>query len=430
MGTATANASPNVANLDIGQGEDTLARLMALFAEHGDVFHIHSPELDRDLLVLSHPDHVRHVLVDHAASYHKGLGIERVAILLGKGLMTSEDALWRSQRKAVQPAFHRTEVARHCATIHAANAQLVTRWCDAATAGTPINVSHDVSVLTLEIVLRAIFSDAYPRLTQDANPFALLTVESERDLQFAYAFRQLAHLLQREIQQRRDGTEQCDDILQTLVDARDRRTGQAMPDRQIMDEVLTLIVAGHETTASALQWFWYLLGQHPSAAQALHAEALASAGPADNPAHFPLASAALAETMRLYPPGWLLTRRAVTEDRIGAHAITAGDDILISPYLVHRHPDFWTQPDRYQPERFESSLAQHRSRFCYLPFGLGPRACIGEPLALVEMLVHVVSVLRHLTLAPVDAAEIKPVAKVNLRPSRAVVMRATLRHRS
>ena len=421
------SAPPRVANIDIGQGENTLAKLTALFAEHGDAFRIHSDQLGRDLFVLSHPNHVRHVLVDRASNYAKGLGIERVAILLGKGLMTSEGDLWRGQRKALQPAFHRHEVARHVDTIAAANARLVGAWGEAADAGTPIDLSHDISALTLEIVLRTIFGDDYAGLVDKGNPFAMLTAENERDLKFAYTFRQLSHLLQGVLEQRRTHARAHTDLLQTLVAARDRRTGEAMSDRQILDEVLTLIVAGHETTASALQWFWYLIARNAAAADTLHREAVAGTPSAGDPDAYPLTRAAIAETLRLYPPGWLLTRRAIADDRIGDVAVAAGDDVLIPPYLVHRHPAFWPDPERFAPERFRDPGQAQRSRFSYLPFGLGPRACIGEPLALMEMQVHVVAASRELAFALANDGPIEPVAKVNLRPAMPIAMRVTRR---
>ncbi len=418
-----APAIPRLTDIAIGDSDDALALLEAAFRRAGDAFRVPSTDTGRDLVVLSHPDHVRHVLVDHASNYVKGVGIERVAILLGKGLMTSEGALWRAERRALQPAFHRTAVAAHTAMIVAANERLVARWRDAARRGEPVDVTQATSALSLEIVLRAIFSDDYDRLVARGDPFALLTVESERDLRFAYAFRQLARLLEREIAQRRAGSCARRDMLQTLVDARDRHTGAPIDDRQLLDEVMTLIVAGHETTASALQWLWYLVTRDPRTAAALHAEALAAT--TFDPASMPLASAVIAETLRLYPPGWALTRRAVADAEIGNVPVLTGEDILISPYLVHRHPRFWPDPDRFDPSRFAPGAEAQRERFTYLPFGLGPRACIGEPMALLEMLIHVAIVARAVELEPADPAPVAAVARVNLRPRRALTMRVT-----
>ena len=199
---ALANIPPRVAEIDTALGDDTLAQLVQLFASHGDSFRVYSPLLGKDLFVLSHPDHVRHVLVDNHANFSKGIGIERVAILLGNGLMTSDGPLWRSQRKSVQPAFHRSAVQGHIADIVAANLSLAQRLAGSSTPA--VDITRELSEVTLEIVLRAIFGAAYERIIGDDNPFAILTAESERDLKFAYAFRQLGTLLQREIDRRRD----------------------------------------------------------------------------------------------------------------------------------------------------------------------------------------------------------------------------------
>ncbi|MEP7063638.1 MAG: cytochrome P450 [Betaproteobacteria bacterium] len=431
--TELAPAPPRVADIDTALGDDTLAQLSGLFAAHGDAFRVHSPLLGKDLFVLSHPDHVRHVLVDNQANFGKGIGIERVAILLGNGLMTSDGALWRAQRKAIQPAFHRTAVQGHLDDIVAANRRLAERL--GAQAGESIDITQELSELTLEIVLRAIFGSAYEQLVADTNPFALLNAESDRDLKFAYAFRKLGGRVQQEIAARRTARVSAalpsGDILQTLVDATDRQSGEPMPDRQIRDEVLTLIVAGHETTASALSWTWYLIAQHPQVAAQLHAEVDAASDDErarPTAARFTYAGQVIAEALRLYPPGWLLTRRARAPASIAGVEVNAGDEILISPYLVHRHPGFWPDAACFEPARFAADTAASRSRFCYLPFGLGPRACIGESLALVEMLAQVVTLAHRFDVTLVPGQAINMEAKVNLRPRPAILVRASARN--
>lgn len=416
--TTLSRDLPRAGHIDAAFGDDTLAALVRQFAQHGDAFRLAAPLLGKDVLVLSHPDHVRHVLVDHHADFRKGIGIERVQILLGNGLMTSEGALWRAQRRAVQPAFHRTAVDARIADIVAVNRRLAARI--AAPAPAPFDLTRLLSEATLEIVLRAIFGASYERLVAGTNPFALLTEEADRDLRFAYALRNLGGVLQQEIERRRAHSPVGGDVLQTLVDARDRHSGEPMTDRQIRDEVFTLIVAGHETTASALAWTWYLLARHPEVAAALRAEVDAAT---DAERAHPLASRfayaqqVIAESLRLYPPGWVLTRRALGAASIAGIDVVAGDDILISPFLVHRHPAFWPDPDAFDPARFTPATSAARPRFAYLPFGLGPRACIGESLAMAEMLTHVVT-LAHacdVRLAPPgQTAEWE--ARVNLRP--------------
>ena len=404
--------------IDISFASDALTPLVRNFAAHGDAFRMYSPVLKRHLWVLSHPDHVRHVLVDRSANFTKGIGIDRVAILLGNGLMTSEGEPWRAQRRMVQPSFHRTVIATWMPHLHAANAALADKWAAAAAVRAPVNVTQDMSEVTLDVVLRALFSDDLPRLNAEGNPFALLTDDTERNLAFAYKFRQLGKLILEEVTRRRRGSLRSNDIVSHLIDARDRQTGAPMEDRQLVDEIMTLIVAGHETTASALNWFWFLLTTAPDVAARLHGELDAASldPPAyDDLASLPLTRRAIDETLRLYPPGWLLTRRSLAPDSIGGYFLPEATDVLISPYLVQRHPAHWPDPESFDPDRFLPETAAGRHRFAYLPFGLGPRACIGEHLALVEMHTHVATLARRFELELVAGQSIELEPQVNLR---------------
>jgi len=435
------NASPAVATdppaasepLDITFESDALSVLERNFALHGDAFRMFAPVLQRPVWVLSHPDHVRHVLVDSSANFTKGIGIDRVAILLGNGLMTSEGESWRAQRRLVQPSFHRNIIATWMPHLHAANAALAEKWTTAAGAGTAVNITQDMSEVTLEVVLRALFSDDLSRLTsgRGGNPFALLTDDTERNLAFAYKFRQLGALILDEVQRRRRDGVRHNDIVSLLIDARDRQTAAPMGDRQLLDEIMTLIVAGHETTASSLNWFWYLLASTPDAAARLRAEV--DAGAVDPPGYsdlerLPFTRRAIDETLRLYPPGWLLTRRAIAADTVGAISLPAMADVLISPYLVQRHPAHWPDPARFDPDRFLPEYNSVRNRFAYLPFGLGPRACIGEHLALVEMHTHVATLARRFDLELVPGQAIELESQVNLRTRHPLRMIPRLRN--
>jgi len=216
------------------------------------------------------------------------------------------------------------------------------------------------------------------------------------------------------------------DIVSHLIDARDRQSGEPMSDRELLDEIMTLIIAGHETTASSLNWFWYLVMQSPEVEARIHREvdAQSSAPPSyDDLAQFAYVKRALDETLRLYPPGWLLTRRSIAKSTIMGFDLPAGTDVLISPYLIHRHPDFWPRAEAFDPDRFEDE----HDRFVYLPFGLGPRACIGEHLAQIEMHAHVVMLAQRfsLSLAPGQTIEIEP--QVNLRTRQPVFAKVSLR---
>jgi cytochrome P450 len=261
------------AQFDIGPDEDPLPRLAALFARHGDIYRFVSPARG-DMWVINHPDDVKRVLVTNHRNYLKGLGLDRVRILLGDGIMTSEGELWRRQRYMMQPAFHRRMIAGFAQVIDACNEQCMARWEMQAERGELINVTDSTSELALEIVLRATFGADLERLKigLGENPFEIVTRESTRDLRFAWRFRQLTRLVAALITRRREEPADCFDFLAMLMSAVDKDSGEPMSDAQLVDEVMTLIVAGHETTASALNSTWYLLARNRAAEQRLHAE--------------------------------------------------------------------------------------------------------------------------------------------------------------
>lgn len=414
-------------SLDISFSEDLLAKLYGLFTQYGDAFRVFSPVTQGHIHVFSNPGHVRHVLVDNHHNYIKGIGIERVGILLGNGIMVSEGEQWRRQRKMIQPAFHRDVIARMVEHIHRANLQLLEKWTQCADDGQEINLTQDMSDVTLSIVLRAIFGDDLESMitAQGSNPFALLTEETERNLTFAYKFRSLAKVIMNCVDRRRAQGLDRSDLLAMLMSARDRKSKQPMSDKQLLDEIMTLIVAGHETTASALNWVWYLISQHPAVEQRLHQEIddlpMPSAKIADVTC-LPYTRQIIEETLRLYPPGWLLTRRSIGEDVIGGHPIAAKTDVFISPYIVHRHPRFWPDAERFDPDRFAASVSAQRNRFCYLPFALGPRACIGEHFAMVEMLLHTALLARHIHLNYLPRQPIALECQINLRTKHSLYM--------
>ena len=406
---------------DIGSTDDTLERMIELFALHGDIYCVYVPARQSHTYVIHHPDDVKRVLVSNHRNYTKGLGLDRVKILLGKGLMTSEGELWTRQRYMMQPFFHRRVITQFAEVIGTANSQLLTRWEDLARRGEPVNVTDEMSSLTLGIVLRAIFGRDLERMSAElgGNPFDVVTKEQGRNLQFAFKFRSLTKLVAGLIERRRREKEEHFDYIAMLMGARDKDSGEPMGERQLIDEVLTLVVAGHETTASGLNWTWYLLSQHPDAEARLHAEL--DAAP-DEPAPSLAQMEQLAytqqvvnEALRLYPPGWLLSRRTVQPDVLSGFDIPAGANVLLPLYLLHRHPRYWKDPDTFFPERFAPDHDAERPRFAYMPFAAGPRHCIGETFALFEMLMHLHRIARHFRLIHIPDKPIELEAQINLR---------------
>lgn len=412
--------------LDVSFNEDVLTALTTAFARYGDAFRVFSPTTNSNICVFSHPDHVRHVFVDKNANYTKGIGIERVRILLGNGIMASEGDFWRRQRRMIQPAFHRDIISGMLTDIGNANLALRIEWAEHAGDGQQIDLTQQLSEVTLKIVLKSIFGADMKTIESAAggNPFMLLTQDTERNLQFAYKFRALSGLVMECVKRRRN-TQPEDDLLGMLIASRDRRTNEPMTDRQLIDEVLTLIVAGHETTASALNWLWYLLACHPQVERRMHAEIDVwdeNFSDVNSILQLTYTRQIIEETLRLYPPGWLLTRRSINADVVGDHPIEANTDVFISPYLVHRHPAFWESPEKFDPDRFETSAKSKRNRFCYLPFALGPRACIGEHFAMVEMIVHAALIARKFRLRYLGDKPVKMECQVNLRPKQSIMM--------
>jgi enediyne biosynthesis protein E7 len=254
-----------------------------------------------------------------------------------------------------------------------------------------------------------------------------VTKEPARDLKFAYKFRQLTKLVAALVKRRREEKTEHFDFLGMLMDARDKESGSPMSERELIDEVMTLIVAGHETTASGLNWTWYLLSQNPAAEKLLHAEIDATEEKA-SPSLTDMEALAYTknvcdEALRMYPPGWLLSRRTIAADTLCGYQVPAGTDVLLCLYLLHRHPRYWKEPEQFRPERFDAAHEAERPRFAYMPFAAGPRHCIGETLALYEMYMHLYKVARRYRLTYVPDRPLELEAQINLRTRHPLMMR-------
>jgi len=413
---------------DVGEADDAIGHITRLAAIHGDIFRFHSPSQRADLWLINHPDDVKRVLVSNHKNYTKGMGMDRVKILLGHGIMTSEGELWKRQRYMMQPSFHRRVITEFGALIDACNERFIAKWEAQAARGELVNITDDMSELTLEIVLLSIFGTDLDRLAKEfgSNPFDIVTKETARDLKFAYKFRQLAKLVGALSQRRRTENREHFDFLQMLIEARDKETGAPMSERELVDEAMTLIVAGHETTASALNWTWYLLSQNREAEARLHAEidacSLTVPGLADMES-LAYTKNVVDEALRLYPPGWMLSRRTLAPDVLSGFEVPAGTNVLLSPYLLHRHPRYWKEPEAFRPERFDAAHESERPRFAYMPFAAGPRHCIGETLALYEMYMHLYKVARRYRLTYVPDRPLELEAQINLRTRHPLLMK-------
>lgn len=421
---------------DINVDDATFHKLATWRQQYGDVVAINQEKRKSQALVLNNPDHVHHVLIGNHRNFTKGVGFERVAMLLGNGIIVSDGDFWRSQRRMIQPVFHKKVIAAQVQMMQACNQRKLVQWQEKSASAVPIDITQEMSELALEVILRALFGNDLDRLIdeQGGNPFAMLVDDVTRDLQLAMRFRALTKHVAAIMQVRREQDRIEHDFLSLMMQARDKDTDTAMTDKALIDEVMTIIVAGHETTAGTLNWAWYLLSQYPAVEQQLHAE-VDKLGP--NPGFDDLESLrftrqVIDETLRLYPPVWLYSRKAIKDDRLahidGDFFVPSGTDIFLCPYLLHRDKRYWREPDSFDPLRFSNENVKKRNKNVYYPFSLGSRRCIGEYFSLVDMQLLFGLLAQHISLRhlPGDEVQIEPL--INLRSRNSIMMMPSLRY--
>jgi cytochrome P450 len=384
---------------------------------------------------LNHPDAIKHVLQDNHRNYTKNtVQFNTLALVTGQGLLTSDGDVWLRQRRLMQPAFHRQRVAGFGREMTAAAERMLARW-EALPPGTALDVDAEMMTVTLEVVGRTLFSADLSREAGSLVPAVLtaldyivhraqtplafpLNLPTPRNRRFQAALKTLDAVVYALITERRRTGQARDDVLALLLEARDE--GQGMTDQQLRDEIITLIIAGHETVASALTWTWHLLAQHPECEERLWLEVvstLAGRLPAvDDLPNLAYTRMLFDEALRLYPPAWLITRRSLAPDRVMGQALPANALVIISPYVIHRHPGFWPDAERFDPLRFAPERQRDLPRFAYLPFGGGPRQCIGNTFALVEGALILAAVVQRFRLRPPPAQSVHVEPLVTLRP--------------
>jgi cytochrome P450 len=382
------------------------------FGVYGDIFK--ASMYGSSVYAIRNIEFAHHVMVENWQNYVKGQAIKRVALLLGNGLMVSKGDLWKRQRRMIQPTLNHESIGRWAKMIVAVNTKLLGNWQLAAQSNESVNVTRDVSRMALEVVLRFILGDDYEKV---GFHFDLLSQERARNMEFAMSFRALGKTILQVIEQRRKETATPTDALGMLMKARDPESGRVMENGQLIDEILTMIVAGHETTASTLNWAWYLIAHHPEVENRLSNElnTLTTFPELVDLPRFLYTRQVIDETLRLYPAGWLLTRKALRNDQLGEYFVPAGTEIYVSPYFIQRNPDLWEEPDRFNPERFHPDNAKRRHRLATVPFSAGPRNCVGEHFARMEMQLHLMTIARSLRLRYVSSRAVELEAEVNLR---------------
>ncbi|MEL7187725.1 MAG: cytochrome P450 [Pseudomonadota bacterium] len=414
--------------VDLGIDPETLATLTALQSEHGNMVSMKRPN-GRLAYFINDAFEVRRILTRRHTKYQKGPGFERVKMLLGNGLIVSDGDTWRRSRRMIQPAFSRQNVHRLMTIMVECADRRGAHWAELAKQGEHCNITAETSDFALELILISIFGNDYERhiVTEGENPFAFLSQQSARDLSVVMKVRELRKLLMKIIEERRARPDEDEfDFLAMYLTATDK-DGNPFTDDELLDELFTLIVAGFETSANTLNWAWYLLAHHPEVEAKLIEEAQrcipsVSALSAEATVDMTYTQQVLEETLRLYPPVWLFTRRSTVEDELEDYDVPVGTDIYLSPFILQRTADYWPDPDRFDPDRFELTDQPKKDR-PYYPFSLGPRRCLGEYFSFLEMKIHLGFLLPRFRMEPVDDRPPELELAINLRSADDIHMR-------
>ena len=418
--------------IKLGVDAATLASLEDLRSRYGNISYATTPN-GRHAYFVNDPAAIHKVLVRDRSKYIKGPGFERVKLLLGNGIFVSDGDHWRRARTMVQPAFTRRHLHRLIGVITSTCETTARKWQETATRGGTLDITREMTDFALETILRAIFGADYDRyiVADGVNAFAFLSDESARDLELVVKFRALRKLVLELVERRRAEGQEEYDFLSAYVTALDK-SGKPFSDRDLLDELMTLIIAGFETSAGTLNWAWYLIASNDAADRDIAREArdiLPDAGSVDKDSVGMLDYLArfLNESMRLYPPGWIFTRRATEDLTLGNYDVPTGTDIYISPYILHRTEQFWQQPDVFDPERFSAERFTAAIEAAFVPFSLGPRRCIGEYFALLEMKIHIALLAQRFRLRTVAMAPPELELGVNLRSKGSIHLRPEIR---
>jgi cytochrome P450 len=420
---------------------DPLPFIAKLHHLYGDVVHVKLGP--KSVYLVTHPDDVQHVLQENNRNYKKGAHYEVLKPMFGNGLMLSEGDFWLRQRRLIQPAFLRKRLSGFATTMTDITEQMLERWDRVTERGGSFDVSRELVSLTLSIVCTTMFgtdiskeatgigeAHAYCLAHAEQKVVSLLAVPdripSPGNLKYRRSVELLHSVIDRFIKERRASGEDRGDLLSTLAFLRYEGTNELMDHAQLKDEIITIFLNGHETVSGALGWAFYLLSKNPLAAQKLHAEVdrvLGGRTPTvDDIPKLKYTTMVIEESMRLYPPAWMLERDTLEPDELGGYHIPANSTIFLCQWMTHRHEDFWENPEGFEPERFSRENSAARHRFAYFPFGGGPRLCVGVNFAMMEMALVLAMVAQRFQLDLVPGYPVGYEPVITLRPKQGIPM--------
>ncbi|APR86006.1 cytochrome P450 [Minicystis rosea] len=418
---------------------DPLGFLSGATRRHGDMLFL-GKVLGRGVYVLTRPDHLKYILQENNRNYIKGNGLAALKLVVGEGLVVAEGERWHRQRRLVQPAFHRQRVAALVDQMADVIEKAHARWRE-KTAQEPVPVLFEMMRLTQRVLLSTMFgvdieskADSLCKawdvvvavLTERllSPPIHLpISVPTPKHLRFRRAMQTLDDAIYGIL---RDPESADRGLLSMLRAARDEVTGEGMSDRELRDEVMTIFAGGFETSAVALSWVWHVLGTHPEVEAKLHAEideVLGDRRPRmEDLPKLRYTKMVVEETLRLYPSAWIFARMNLAADEIDGYPIPPRSLLFVVPYLTHRHLGFWPDPETFDPERFTPDRSASRPRFAYVPFGGGPRLCVGEAFAMTEMQTVVAMTARRFRFRPVPGREVRERGMFTLRARPDIIM--------
>lgn len=422
---------------------DFLGFMKKTVAEVGPIAWLTSPLVK--ICIIFDPEMIKYVVQENNKNYTKGMVFRHLIPILGNGLLTSEGEFWRRQRRLAQPAFHKQRLAEMVNSMVECTKELIREWEEKYPEGSKINITKEMNRIALVIVSSALFKSDVKKEFSSINqnltflvevitkrfrfPFLPpLWVPTRLNLKQKAAIKELDKVIQNIIDKKRKtgASEKEGDLLDMLMEAVDEETGEKMSDKQLRDEVMTIFLAGHETSANALAYLWLLLSENPQAERKVVEEIqnlLQGRAPeAEDLKNLVYLRQVIHETLRLFPPVYAFERCSIEEDVIGGYHIPKRTNVIVPAFIVHRLPAYWDEPDQFRPERFESEKMKKMPRYAFFPFGGGPRLCIGDQFAIFEMLV-VVSMLRQkFRLHKPEDYQLKLDPLVTLRPREDIVL--------
>jgi cytochrome P450 len=419
---------------------DMLAYCAQAIERYGDIVQLRIGPVRA--FIVNDPDAAHRVLVDRNKDYVRTYSARAVSRILGKGLITSSGDLWRRQRRIIQPIFHSQVINGLVDSIASAVDSMLNTW-SLREPSRAFDMHEEMMRLTLLVIGRTLFSieiddrnsdigkafsDANAHADYYAKKFFLFPawVPTPRNVAIRQTLRKLGALVSRIVDEHRATNRS--DLLSMLLAARDEDTGAPMSDRQLHDEILTLVAAGHETTANLLSWCFHLLSSNPAIEQRVHAEVSNVLGlrrpTLADLANLPFTTCVLQETMRLYPPVWMIDREAMVDDELNGYRVPVGSHVLVFTYGLHRHHAHWDQPSLFDPERFLPERSEGRHRGSYLPFSIGPRRCVGSSLALMEAQIALAMIVQRYSVTVVPNHPVEMAAMVTLRPKHGIQVTA------